>query len=104
MEQLVVRPIITEKSLTLAAKGWYTFRVASAARKLQVANEVAKFYAVNVISMRTIAMHGKERRVGKRAKLTHQSDWKKAIVQLKKGQTISAFEVSGTSTPEEGKK
>ncbi|KKW11434.1 MAG: 50S ribosomal protein L23 [Candidatus Gottesmanbacteria bacterium GW2011_GWB1_49_7] len=95
------RPIITEKSLGLASRGWYTFAVDKHARKEEVAKEIEKMYHVNVRSVRMVAMHGKVRRAGKKMMRIRKADWKKAIALLKSGQHIDAFEV--TSKEEEKK-
>lgn len=94
MKYVAIRPVITEKSLTLAAKGWYTFRTRTEISKKEVAAVIAKEYKVEVITVRTITMHGKVRRVGKKLSQIQKSDWKKALVQLKSGQKIDAFEVT----------
>ena len=90
----VQQPIITEKSMGLAARGWYTFAVAKHARKERIIKEVEAMYHVEVLCVRTVAMHGKVRRTGKKMTPAHRPDWKKAIVQLKAGQKIDAFEIS----------
>lgn len=90
----VKRPIITEKSLGLASRGWYTFAVDKHVRKEEIGKEVEKMYHVNVLTIRTVAVHGKVRRTGKKMVTTRHSDWKKAIVQIKSGQKIDAFEVT----------
>lgn len=100
MNVVIKRPVITEKSLMRAGRGWYTFAVDIDTSKSQITRAVNEAYTVNVTSVRTQTMHGKSRRVGKKMKPIQQSDWKKALVHLKEGQTIPAFEV----TPEEGKK
>jgi large subunit ribosomal protein L23 len=97
----VVKPFMTEKTLLLAAQGWYTFVVALQAEKKQIASDIATFYNVTVTEVRTVHMHGKTRRVGKKMQHTKKSDWKKAIVHLAAGQKIDAFEVT---TPETEKK
>ncbi|MBI4062593.1 50S ribosomal protein L23 [Candidatus Gottesmanbacteria bacterium] len=91
---IIHRPLITEKSLTLAAKGWYTFAVSEAATKPDVASAVARLYGVTVTDVRTAHMHGKERRAGRAMRRVRKNDWKKAFVHLAKGQTIAAFEVT----------
>lgn len=91
---IIGRPIITEKSMGLASRGWYTFAVTKDARKEAIAREIDKTYHVNVMAVRTVAMHGKVRRVGKKMVSGHKSDWKKAIALLKPGQHIDAFEVA----------
>jgi large subunit ribosomal protein L23 len=100
MNTIVIRPHITEKTLNLAASGWYTFSVVEDASKLQIAQEVSSLYKVNVVSVRTISMHGKVRKVGKMSKLASRPNWKKAMVRLKKGQKIDAFEVTGQEVAE----
>jgi large subunit ribosomal protein L23 len=97
----VVRPFITEKTLSLAARGWYTFVVDPQAEKKQIASDVAKFYKVTVTDVRTVHMHGKNRKVGKKMQYVKKPDWKKAMVQLAAGQKIDAFEVTEKS-PQEG--
>lgn len=97
----VQRPIITEKSLGLASRGWYTFAVEKHSRKESVAGEIEKTYHVNVLTIRMVAMHGKVRRTGKKMTPSHRPDWKKAIVQLKPGQRIDAFEVTAQEQPAE---
>jgi large subunit ribosomal protein L23 len=92
---MIKRPLITEKTLTLAARGWYTFSVDTQASKEVIAQAISAFYKVNVIDVRTIGMHGKVRRVGKMSKYVKKADWKKAMVRLKKGQKIDVFEVTG---------
>lgn len=99
MKQAIIRPLITEKSLTLANKGWYTFAVEEAVSKAQVAAEVSAAYKVEVINVRTVHMHGKVRRFGRRMSTRRQPDWKKAMVQLKEGQKIDAFEVTAQEQP-----
>ncbi len=100
----IIRPIITEKSLGLARDGWYTFAVSKHANKEQIAREVETMYHVNVLTVRTIAVHGKVRRHGKKMVSTRKSDTKKAIAQVKKGQQIDAFEVTSKEAPVEEKK
>ncbi len=99
-----MRPLISEKSLGLASRGWYTFAVDKHARKEDIAKLIERMYSVNVLSIRTIAMHGKVRRTGKKMVSKHKEDWKKAIVLLKAGQHIDAFEVTQSEAPVEEKK
>lgn len=93
MQNVVKKPVITEKSLSLAAKGWYTFAVATLATKKDIATEVAKLYNVTVVDVRTMRYRGKTRRVGRKLRVTTSPDWKKSIVQVLAGQTIEAFTV-----------
>ncbi len=101
----IQRPVITEKSLERASRGWYTFAVTKSAKKGAIAAEVEKMYHVNVTGVRTIAVHGKVRRTGRSMIRTKKPDWKKAVVQLKAGQKIDAFEVTTKEEPvQEAKK
>ncbi len=92
MKQIVVKPLLTEKTVNVTANKWYAFVVESSARKGQIARSVADLYKVNVTHVRTASMHGKQRRAGKRQQLVAKSDWKKAFVRLAEGQKIDAFE------------
>ena len=94
MQPLVFRPLISEKSLRSASRGWYTFAIAKHSRKEQIAKDVAAMYHVDVTNVRTVAMHGKVHRRGKKMSPDKRPDWKKAMVQLKAGQKIDAFEVT----------
>jgi large subunit ribosomal protein L23 len=90
---VLVRPIITEKSMTGTNTGRYTFAVAKAATKQEIAQAVAESFKVDVVAVNTITVRGKSRRIGKR--VGKQSDWKKAIVTLAEGQRIERYFVEG---------
>lgn len=100
MKYIIEKPLITEKTFALAGRGWYTFACALAANKAQIAHDIHVLYHVTVTDVRTALMHGKMRRSGKSKIAAAKPDWKKAMVQLAKGQKIDAFEV----THEEEKK
>lgn len=89
------RPLITEKSMALAQKGWYSFAVKSSLRKEDIAKEISALYSVSVKAVRTIHRVGKMRRAGKKMTATRRPDWKKAMVRLSKGQKIAVFDVGG---------
>lgn len=93
----MIRPLITEKSMVLAQRGWYTFAVAKIARKEVIAKEISKLYSVSVRDIRTIKMTGKTHRSGKKMVMAKKTDWKKAMVRLAKGQRIPVFEVTQES-------
>jgi large subunit ribosomal protein L23 len=101
MQTIIERPIITEKSMTQASFGWYTFAVAKHARKETIAKAIELSYKVNVIDIHTRNVHGKVRRVGRRMIQVAKPDWKKAMVKLKSGQHIDAFEISQQAQQEE---
>ena len=84
------RPIITEKSTEMQEGGRYTFEVAPIANKHQIRLAVEEAFDVTVVSVNTMKMRGKTRRYG--PKVSSKPDWKKAIVTLKAGDTITIFE------------
>jgi len=90
---VLIRPYITEKTMQLAQTGWYTFVVALYANKTHIGQEVSKMYKVTVTDVRTSVVTGKMKRTGKKQKPTERPTWKKAMVQLKSGQTIDAFQI-----------
>lgn len=94
MNTQFTKPLITEKTMHMASSGWYTFAVDKFARKQGIIQLIAKLYKVTPTDVRTVAMHGKIRRTGRKSILKAQTDWKKAIVQLPKGQTIEAFAIT----------
>jgi large subunit ribosomal protein L23 len=95
MKVLVQRPIITEKSMERANKGVFTFACLKEARKEEIKKEVERVFGVHVLEVRTMVMHGKTHRTGKRRTPVKTSDWKKAFVKLKEGEKISLFDVQG---------
>lgn len=92
MIHAVGEPLLTEHTLALATRGWYTFRVDLKSNKKLIAQEVSSRYKVTVVDVRTSRMHGKTRRVGKRSNIIRMSNWKKAIVRLALNQRIEVFE------------
>lgn len=88
---VVKRPLLTEKSTALKeACNQYLFEVAPSARKADIRIAVEKLFNVKVTSVRTMQYSGKSRRVGR--SIGRKSDWKKAVVTLKKGMSIEIFE------------
>ena len=85
------RPLITEKSERgREASQQYAFEVHRDATKIQVNTAVEKLFAVHVTAIRTSIARGKNKRVGKN--IGRRPNWKKAVVTLKQGETISLFE------------
>jgi large subunit ribosomal protein L23 len=83
-------PSITEKNTQLrTSQNKYVFEVLPTATKPQIKAAVEKLFSVSVLSVNTMVVKGKFKRVGKSA--GYRSDWKKAIVKLAAGQTISKF-------------
>ncbi len=98
MKQVVIKPVITEKSMRLAGAGTYMFDVSSYANKVTVAEAVKAQFKVDPTEVRTTILKGKVKQL-KGIKGTRK-DKKRAYVTVKKGQTISAFD----SEPEKKEK
>ena len=79
-EEIIVKPIITEKSNDGLQEGKYTFKVNKKATKVEIAKAVEKLFNVKVLKVNTINVNGKNKRVGYHVGKT--SDWKKAIVTI----------------------
>ncbi len=90
---VLLRPVITERSMTETNAGRYTFAVATDATKQEIAAAVKEAFKVDVVAVNTIKVHGKERRLGR--KTGRRPDWKKAIVTVGKGQKIERYFVEG---------
>lgn len=83
----VVRvPVITEKATFISQFNQYSFKVSSTATKPMIASAIQQLFKVDVVSVRTINVHGKSKVFKGRRGV--RSDFKKAIVRLKPGQTI----------------
>lgn len=91
MTQILVAPIITEKSLGGVALGRYVFEVSAKANKASIARAIEDLYKVEVTSVRVLNVKGKTKLVRGRYK-SKTKDWKKAVITLKKGQKIPGFE------------
>ena len=77
---IIIAPVVTEKSVTLMADKKYTFKVEKTANKIQIAKAVEEIFGVKVAKVNTISMKGAKRRMGRFE--GYRSDWKKAIVTL----------------------
>jgi large subunit ribosomal protein L23 len=94
VEEIVKRPLITEKAeRNREANRSFAFEVHRDATKIQVKQAVEKLFSVHVVAVRTAIARGKNKRVGRSS--GRRSNWKKAFVTLKDGDTIALFE--GTS-------
>ena len=88
---IIVRPIITEKSMAGLAEKKYTFEVAKSATKIDIARAIEEVFEVKVKKVNTMNVRGKLRRQGRSEGYTRA--WKKAIVTLTDdSKTISFFE------------
>lgn len=88
--QVIVRPVVSEKTYQLSAVGKYTFRVHPDAHRTQIRQAIEKLFDVNVISVRTMSVKSKPKRRGMIRGRTR--NWKKAIVEVKQGQSIPIFQ------------
>jgi large subunit ribosomal protein L23 len=88
--QVIVEPVISEKSYALMSDGKYTFRVHDRAQKTQIAGAVEGIFGVRVAAVRTSHVRAKPKRRGNHRGKTRS--WKKAVVQLAPGDRIELFE------------
>ena len=79
-EEIILAPVVTEKSNDELQAGKYTFKVNKKATKIEIKNAVEKLFEVKVLKVNTMTVKGKEKRVGRYTGKT--SDWKKAIVTI----------------------
>ena len=91
IQDIIIKPIITEASMDMIAEKKYTFEVAKNATKPEIARAVEEMFKVEVLSVNTINMKKKPKRLG--VHFGYTSEWKKAIVTLKPdSKTIEFFE------------
>ena len=87
---ILIRPLITEKSTQLMEEGKYVFVVAKKANKIEIAKAVAEVFNVKVANVNTVNVSGKMKRMGRF--VGKRSAYKKAIVKLAPGETIEFFQ------------
>lgn len=90
--QVIVEPVVSEKSYALMAEGKYTFRVNDRAHKTQISSAVQQIFNVKVVAVNTSRVRSKPKRRGLHKGKTRA--WKKAIVELAPGDQIELFEGS----------
>jgi large subunit ribosomal protein L23 len=89
--QVILRPIISERSVDMIADNRYTFEVAKQASKIEIRQAVESVFDVHVQKVNTMRVSGKPKRV--RQAKGYTRSWKKAIVTVAEGETIEAFGV-----------
>ena len=90
-QDIIIKPIITERSMDALQSGKYTFKVDKNANKIEIADAVEKLFDVKVAKVNTLNCNGRTKRVGRYVGKT--ADWKKAIVKLKEdSKTIEFFD------------
>ena len=87
--QVIIRPVISEKTFALAEAGKYTFRVHDHAHKTEIRQAIESLFDVNVEAIRTAWVKPKPKRRGYTSGKTRK--WKKAMIQVGPGQTIPIF-------------
>ena|SRR3990167_1296346 len=94
--QIIKAPLVTEKAMKIKeVQNKYTFEVANNANKNEIKQEVEKYFKVNVVKVNVLKNKGKTKRSwGKLKKPYRKPDVKKAVVELKSGDTIKFFEGS----------
>ena len=87
---VILAPVITEKSMAGTALQQYTFEVDPRASKTQIKSAIHEIFKVDVVKVNTVNVLGKSKNFARRGTRTHgkQSDWKKAVVTLAPGQKI----------------
>jgi large subunit ribosomal protein L23 len=88
--QVIIRPVVSEKSYVLATTAKYTFRVHPDAHKTQIKQAVEQLFGVDVLEVRTLSVKSKPKRRGYTSGRTRT--WKKAVVQIQPDQTIPIFQ------------
>ena len=90
-QDIILAPVITEKSMYGVAEKKYTFKVANDANKIEIAQAVEELFGVNVSKVNTVSVRGRLKRMGRNE--GYRPDWKKAIVTLtESSKTIEFFE------------
>ena len=90
-QDIILKPVITEKSIDGLQVGKYTFKVAKNANKIEIAKAVEELFGVKVAKVNTMNVRGRAKRMGMSRGYT--PDWKKAIITLAEGsKTIEFFD------------
>ena len=87
--EVIIRPIVTERSFDLMEQGKYTFEVARKAPKEEIADAIEKLFGVHVAKVNTMWVKAKNKRV--RYQTGKTRTWKKAVVTLAPGEQIEVF-------------
>lgn len=87
--QIIIRPVITERSFDMQEYNRFTFEVAKTASKIEIAKAVEEIFDVKVLKVNTVNIKSKKKRMRNIEGKTRT--WKKAIVTLAEGDTIELF-------------
>ena len=91
MRQVVIEPIVSEKSYALLEDGVYTFRVHPSASKPEIRDAVQRIFGVTVTKVNTLNRDGKRRRNRRTGTFGKRPDTKRAFVTLAEGDSIELF-------------
>ncbi len=90
-QDIIIKPIVTEKSMSVLQENKYTFKVAKGANKIEIAKAAEELFGVKVKSVNTMNCRGRSKRVGMNRGTT--PSWKKAVITLAEGsKTIEFFD------------
>lgn len=90
-QDIIIKPIVTERSMDLLQERKYTFKVAKNANKIEIKNALVELFGVEVADVHTINVKGHEKRMGRN--VGFRPDWKKAVVTLtENSKTIEFFD------------
>ena len=91
IHEIILRPLVTERSATLeASQNTYVFEVGETANKHEIKAAIESFFSVSVEDVRTVRVRGKFKRFGRH--YGKRANWKKAYVKLASGHSINFFE------------
>lgn len=90
LAQIVIRPVVSEKTYVLSTAGKYTFRVHPDAHRTQIRQAIEAMFDVKVVEVRTMSVKSKPKRRGITRGRTRV--WKKAIVEVAEGQSIPIYQ------------
>lgn len=101
-QEIIIRPLVTEKSNMAMAEGKYTFEVHKDASKTEIKKAVEQLFNVKVVAVNTVSMPGKMKRMGVHSGKT--PDWKKAIVKIDTNPSDAEYLDKGGKKVTSGKK
>lgn len=93
MKNVIIKPLISEKSMNHVKKGKFTFMVDKTAGKEEIKKTIEDKFKVKVVSISTNITKGKKKRFGARRLETDMPSFKKAVVALEAGQKIDLFDI-----------
>jgi large subunit ribosomal protein L23 len=93
LHDILIRPILTEKTTAAHAGNVYTFEVGEGANKHEIKNAIQSLFGVEVADVRTLVVRGKIKRFGRY--FGKRSNWKKAYVRLADGDSLNFFDAQG---------